>query len=93
MTNSSPILLATKSVTLKYDGNTPLTIDPPVGTISTLSKGSTIQIDKSDEANEFSANGSVIATIYNRSDVDQVEIKGGNSVPGTSPFVVTVKLT
>ncbi|KAK7459645.1 hypothetical protein VKT23_009627 [Stygiomarasmius scandens] len=86
------LVVPDKGVTLKYGGNTNLTIDPAIASTSTITKDQTITIPKNDSKYEFSANGSVVASIWNRDDVDKVEITGGNKVAGTSPFTVTVAL-
>ncbi|KAJ7124483.1 hypothetical protein C8R44DRAFT_917224 [Mycena epipterygia] len=99
-TNTDPVLLSTPGdsdsttgVLVSYGGNTPLTISPAIKQVSTLQKNGTIQILKSDEKNQFLANGSEIASVFNHKDSDKVEIVGGNNVSGTTPFTVTVKLT
>jgi hypothetical protein len=87
-----PLRAQTKSVSLDYQGDIPLTVNPPISGASTITKGSTTAIDPNSEAYKFSVDGSVVATIRNRSDMNKVKITGGNTVEGTEPFIVTVAL-
>ncbi|KAJ7244900.1 hypothetical protein C8J57DRAFT_1524705 [Mycena rebaudengoi] len=87
------VFIQVDTVTLEYKGSSPLTISPPIGgTLKALNKGDIISIPTNDEAYAFKADGNTIASIYNHDDVNKVEITGGNTVPATSPFIVTVKL-
>ena len=81
-----------KSISLDYQGDTPLAVDPPINRSTTITKGSTTAIVPNSNPYKFSANGSVVATIRNHSDSNKVKIAGGVSMEGTKPFTVTVAL-
>jgi hypothetical protein len=79
-------------VSVTYEGNTVLTVQPPIGSVSTLKNMDTVTITESAKANEFSAKESVVASVWNHKDYTGVSIEGGNWVQGTSPMTVTVDL-
>ncbi|KAK6984884.1 hypothetical protein R3P38DRAFT_2806261 [Favolaschia claudopus] len=87
--NDSPI----KGVVVKYTGNTTLTINPEIASVSTMKTGDSIQILKSPEGNKFIAFGITVATVWNHDDMDKIEVISGGTVGGTSPFEITVQLT
>ena len=87
----SPSRSQIKSISLDYQGDTPLAADPPINRSTTITKGSTTAIVPNGDAYKFSANGSVVATIRNHDD-NKVKIAGGVSMEGTKPFTITVAL-
>ena len=89
---SSPSRSQIKSISLDYQGDTPLAADPPINRSTTITKGSTTANVPNSNPYKFSANGSVVATIRNHSDSNKVKIAGGVSMEGTKPFTVTVAL-
>jgi hypothetical protein len=82
---------------LTYGGGETLTVSQAVWSttstnVTSIKKGETVTIPKSDTAYSFTAADSEIAKITNWSKVAKVVVEGGNAVADTSPFVVTVTL-
>ncbi|KAJ7124484.1 hypothetical protein C8R44DRAFT_734962 [Mycena epipterygia] len=97
--NTDPVLLrvpgdsdSTKAVKVTYAGSVDLTIDPKIGDTSTLKKDQTIQVLKSAEKHSFKAKTTTIATVWNRSDMDKIEVEGGTDVANTSTLTITITL-
>ena len=69
-----------------------MTISPSISGTSILKKDDKIIIPKSSKTYYFKVGSSTIASVWNHSDVDKVEVSGGNKAAGTDPFTVTVNL-
>ena len=80
----------TKSISLDYQGDAPLTVNPPIDGSTTITKGSTTAIVSNSEPYKFWVKDSVVATIRNHDDKNEVKITGG--VEGAETFTLTVAL-
>ena len=80
----------TKCISLDYQGDAPLTVNPPIDGSTTITKGSTTAIVSNSEPYKFSVKDSVVATIHNHDDNNEVKIAGG--VEGAETFTLTVAL-
>lgn len=68
-----------------------MTITPATGGVSTLKKSESVQIMKSDKKNDLITDGYTIASVWNHSDGDHVEVFGGTNA-ATGPITIKIQM-
>jgi hypothetical protein len=68
-----------------------LTIKPSIGKVTTLKQNESVQVLKSDEKNDLIVNGYTVASVWNHSAGDHVEVFGGTNA-GSGPVTITINM-
>ncbi|KAJ7144314.1 hypothetical protein C8R44DRAFT_865261 [Mycena epipterygia] len=79
-------------VTVTNKGNVPLSVNGNVS-ITTLDGGKSVDISPGIDKTEFSVGGALVATVFNDSQHNTVDVIGGAHIPGTGPITVLATIT